>query len=340
MIQFLGETMFKKLSIMALVLMSSSAFAGPFKLTTCNSGIQALCNALEAEVNKNLPDADASNYLKGMSNASVTAAKGATADYGTNFDLFVLGVTAGAGIDPGNQKATDFASGKVDTQQLRGIGAQVNGLLGLKFSMLPGKFFERSKFYLNLGSFDKTSGDVKLKTSSYGAHYQYKLVKEKDFVRFKIFHWGGVDLTTGFEYSSLKLDYTKTLALTTTVSNQNATYNGPLSVIADVKTTSIPIELSTSLQYLYFLSTYVGLGADINSGSSKVTASSSGAISVNGTSENGSIDLGQSGKPDAFNARYFVGQQFNFPLIKIYAHVNQSFVNNTIGVAAGVKLAW
>ena len=334
--------MLKKLSIMALALASSTAFAGPFKLTSCPGGVpQALCDSLEAEVNKNLPDADASNYLKGMSNASVTAGKGATADYGTNFDLFVLGVTAGAGIDPGNQKATDFASGKVDTQQLRGIGAQVNGLLGLKLSMLPGKFFERSKFYVNLGSFDKTSGDVKLKTSSYGAHYQYKLVKEKDFVRFKIFHWGGVDLTTGFEYSNLKLDYTKTLALTTTVSGQNATYNGPLSVVADVKTTSIPFELSTSLQYLYFLSTYVGLGADFSSGKSSVNASSSGTITFPGPATGtGSIDLGQSGKPDAFNARYFVGQQFNFPLLKIYAHVNQSFVNNTIGVAAGVKLAW
>ncbi|MFZ4715690.1 MAG: Lsa36 family surface (lipo)protein [Bacteriovoracaceae bacterium] len=332
--------MFSRLAALALLSLSTTAFAGPFKLTTCNSGNQTLCNTLETEVNKNLPDADASNYLKGMSNSAALAGKGTGADYATNFDLFVLGVNGGAAVDPGNQSASDFASGKVDSQQLRGFGAQVNGILGLNLSLLPGKFFERSKFYVNAGTFDKSSGDFKVKTSSFGAHYQYKLIKEKAFVGFKLLHWGGVDFTTGMEFSTLDIDYSKTLAINTTVSGQTATYNGPLSVKANVKTTSIPFELTTSLQYLYILSTYVGVAGDINTGKSTVTAASSGTITVAGTPEQGAIDLGSSGKPNAFDSRWLIGQQFNFPLIKIYAQLNQSFTNNTMGAAAGVKIAW
>ncbi len=331
--------MLTKLLAVSLAMGTLSAFAGPFTMT-CNNGNTTLCRALETEVNKNLPDADATNYTKGMANSQALSGKGTGADYATNFDLFMVGVNVGAAVDPGNQSASDVIGGNIDAQQLRGVGAQVNGILGLNLSVLPMKFFERSKIYLNAGSFDKSSGEFKLKTSSFGLHYQHKIVKDKDIIGFKMLHWGGVDLTTGVESSSLKVDYAKTLNQTVTVSGQNATYNGPLTVNAKINTLSIPIELSTSLQYLYILSTYVGIGGDLNSGKATVTAGSTGTITANSISETGTVNLGNSGKPDSFDGRYFIGQQFNFPLVKIYAQFNQSVVNDTMGVAGGVKIAW
>ncbi len=331
--------MLMKLLAVTLAMGTASAYAGPFTMT-CNSGNTTLCRSLEAEVNKNLPDADATNYTKGMANSQALSGKGTGADYATNFDLFMVGVNVGAAVDPGGQSASKVIGGDIDAQQLRGVGAQVNGILGLNLSVLPMKFFERSKFYLNAGSFDKSSGEFKLKTSSFGAHYQHKIIKDKDIIGFKMLHWGGVDLTTGVEVSKLTVDYGKTLAQTVTISGQSASYSGPLSVKADIKSTSIPIELSTSLQYLYILSTYVGVGGDLNSGKSSVVASSTGTITVAGTPETGTINLGNSGKPDSFDARYFVGQQFNFPIVKVYVHFNQSVVNDTMGVAGGVKIAW
>lgn len=325
---------------LAIAGFSVNVFAGPFRITNCPAGQTALCTSLETEVNKNLPDADASTYLKGMSNAQAISGKGTYADYATHYDLFVLGVAGGAGADVGGKSISDVIGGNVDSENLRGIGAQLNGYLGLNLGVLPFKKLERSRIYINTGAFDKTSGDVKAKISSYGIHYQHYLIKDKDFTGFRLFHWGGLVLTTGVEWSKFDLDYGKTLTQTATVSGQNATYTGPLSVKANIKSTSIPIELSTSIQYLYFLSTYLGAGMDFNSGSSTVNASSTGTITVAGTGANGAIDLGQSGKPDSTDFRYFVGQQINFPLVKIFAQLNQSLTNDTVGVAAGVKLAW
>lgn len=324
----------------ALTCFSMSAFAGPFRITNCPAGQTALCTSLETEVNKNLPDADPTSYLKGMGNSQAISGKGTSVDYVTHYDLFVLGVAAGAGADLGGKSLSDAISGDVETENMRGIGAQVNVFGGLNLGVLPFKKLERSRIYINTGSYNKTSGDVKGKVSSSGIHYQHYLIKDRDFTGFRLFHWGGLVATTGVEWSKFDLDYGKTLTQTATVSGQNATYTGPLSVKANIKSTSIPIELSTSIQYLYFLSTYLGLGMDFNSGSSSVTASSTGTITVAGTGANGTIDLGSTGKPDSTDFRYFVGQQFNFPIVKVFVHLNQSFTNDTIGAAAGVKLAW
>lgn len=328
---------------MALALFSAGAFAGPFSLQNC-TGPADLCTALEAEINKNLPNADASSYLKGMSNSLTLAGKGTGVDYATDYDWFSLTAALGAGADAGGAKATDVLGGDIDTNNLRGVGAQATINLGVNLSVLPWDRIwflnlNKTKLYFNTFSYSKTSGKINGKTETLGMHIQYKLIEGHGLLGWKMLHWGGLDFSTGFESAKLKFNYSETVTKTTTVSGQSATYSGPISVSSNTSTISIPLELSTNVQWLYLFTTYLGTGLDINSGKSTVDASSTGTIS-GAISATGKINLGQEGKPDGTDFRYFVGQQINLPLVKIYAQLNQSLKNDTVGAAAGVRIAW
>lgn len=332
----------KKIILLAVLITSFSTFAGPFTLQNC-TGPADLCTSLETEINKNLPNADASSYLKGMANSLTISGKGTAADYATDYDWFVIAANVGAGADSGGAKATDVLGGDVDTNNLRGVGAQATVMLGINLAVLPWDriwFFNlnKTKLYFNTFSYSKTSGKISGKTETLGMHIQYKIMEGKG-IGWKMLHWGGVDFTTGFESAKLKFNYSESVTKTTTVSGQSATYSGPISVNSTTSTVSVPLEVSTNLQWLYLFTTYLGAGMDFNSGKSTVDASSTGTIS-GAITATGKINLGQEGKPNATDFRYFIGQQINLPLVKVFAQLNQSMSNDTLGAAAGVKIAW
>lgn len=328
---------------LSIALLSASAFAGPFTLQNC-TGPTDLCLSLENEINKNLPNADATTYLKGMSNSLAIAGKGTGVDYATDYDWFSLTASLGAGADAGGAKATDIIGGDIDTNNLRGVGAQATMNLGVNLAVLPWDRvgflnLNKTKLYINTFSYNKTSGKISGKTETLGMHIQYKLIEGHGLLGWKMLHWGGLDFSTGFETAKLKFNYSETVTKSTTVSGQTATYSGPIGVSSTTNTTSIPLELSTNVQWLYLFTTYLGTGLDFNSGKSTVEATSNGTIS-GALTATGRINLGQEGKPNTTDFRYFVGQQINLPIVKIFVQLNQSFTNDTIGGAAGVRMAW
>lgn len=358
----------------------NSGYAGPFKLsrtginpllpTVVKDTLNTFFDEAETNVNSNLPNADASTYLNGMSDAAILTTKGLGTDYASNMDLFVIGGGVGAGLDLPGTGFSDVFSGKVNSQNFRGIGLQTSFMAGLQLGVFHfpvfWEYFDLNKMsvYLNAMSLDlpKFKEGFSGKLSNFGFHLQYKVMQPISFGTF-LFSWGGVDFTTGFETSTLTIKYARTDTITQssvvavpvaglgTVNdtvNTNITANSQVG--ANVSSTTIPLEISTNIRFLYLFSLFGGLAMDINSGSSSALAAVNTNLTVtdtrsiltgaNAVTSSGSLDLGQSGKPTGSNFRWFSGLQLNLTIVKLYLQLNKAVSQDTLGFGAGVRIAW
>ncbi len=343
--------------------------------TALKTELNTIFDSVETQVNTLLPNtgSDTNNYAKGMADSSVMAAKGLGVDYATHPDLVILGAGAGVAGDLGGSSLSDVMDGKVKSTSIRGVGIQAAAMLGVNLGYFTDAELgpielNKLKIFTNFLTKDlPSSGGIKGDMTDFGIHFQYDFFDEAA-LPWGFIKWNGLQLTTGFEYSALDVKFTKTIdkstvktvdiSSVTSVPGQTATatarFVGTANVGADVSTKSIPIEVSTSARLFYILTPYVGLAGDLNFGTSKTTANVSGPVTISDSlgvfttanntnvSATASLPLDSRGKikPDTFSARYFAGLQFNIFLVKIYAQINQSLTNDTIGANAGLRLAW
>ncbi|MBT5093165.1 MAG: hypothetical protein HOM21_02910, partial [Halobacteriovoraceae bacterium] len=303
--------------------------------------VGALCDALEDEVNKDLPDADQSSYLKGMSNAGVAAVKGLGADYASNINLFVVGASVGIGADVGNNSMGDLISGDVKSNQFRGFGVNTSVLVGLNLGIFGDELwgYDLDDFtgfinFMKVGA-PKKNG-LEADVTAFGMHLQYKYIQPKSVVA-GILQWGGVDFTSGFDYAGMDLSFTKSMSKTVSVAGNDGTFDGTAKVGAEVSTISIPFEVSSNVRLLYLLTLYGGLGADLAFGGAKSIANVTGNISVPGGSGTANLDLGSEEGPTFLTGRAFAGFQLNLWALRVYAQVNNGFTNDTVSVNVGLK---
>ncbi|MCR9206030.1 MAG: hypothetical protein NXH75_15715, partial [Halobacteriovoraceae bacterium] len=304
-----------------------------------------VCNALEAEVNNNLPSADQSNYLKGMANASVASQRGLGANYGHQIDYLEVGFAATLGADLGDVGTSDLIGGDVDYNQVRGVGVGAAVSLALKGENFASKLgpldMKRTRFYayflkLDAPDTDGLDGD----TTSMGLHVQYHLVPEMN-IGFGSFGWGGVALTTGFERASMNLKFIETLTESASASGQTASFNGVATVGAEVTTYNVPIEISTNVKFMYVFSLFGGMGADFAFGKAKSVANVTGNVTVSGGGTgDATLDLGTEESPSLFNMRGFIGTDINLTAIKGFVMLNKSFTNDTVSVSIGTRLGF
>lgn len=335
-------------------------FAVPQELKT---EIDTMLRQVQNEVNSKLPEADQSTYLKGMSNAGVMSTKGLGVDYASAPDIFVVGAGIGVGADVGNNTFSDLVSGNVEAEQIRGVGLQGSVMAGVNLGVfnLPKIWvidLSRITTFLNFFTYDLPSGkDYGGSLTNFGFHLQYQLTDGLK-LPFHLFRWGGVFITTGLDYSSMKLSFTKTFNQTkqTTYNgtfpynnlNLNANFNGTATAGAEVNIKTIPIELSSHVQLLHVLTIFGGLAADINFGEAKSLAAVNGTVTVsdtpngylNGFNASAGLNLGDKGSPTTINGRWFIGTQLNITLLKLFAQLNSGIGQDTWGVAAGIRLAY
>jgi hypothetical protein len=336
----------KILNIMLFaIFFMATARAGLFTIVnrtgTCAT---AVCDALETQINNNLPEADQSNYLKGMANSSVASQKGLGVDYASNFSVLVLGGGVGFGADMGSNSLSDVAGGDIDANEIRGFGASSAVMIGVNMGLFSGKIAninpDQTRLYFHYLSVEAPDYDgLGGKSSSFGFHLQYKIIPTQS-KGFGSFMWGGVDITTGLEHSSLKISFTETMTESVTVSGQTGSFSGIVQVGADISTWSIPLEISTNVKLLYFLSFYGGLGIDYNYGSAKSIASLNGTVTVPGGSGDGQLDLGSKTGPSSFGFRGFFGTQINLTALKLFVQVTNGFTDDTLGVSLGLRIAF
>lgn len=344
--------LFLALCLALTTLASMPTYAGLFKVNcsgiNCNNAnVRQAIAELENEVNSNLPDADASSYLKGMANSSVMANKSNGVDYANDIDLFVVGVGVSAGADIGDQSFGDVLGGDVDANQLRGVGIQPALMVGINMGMFDlgseGFIdFNKLKVFANFFTYELDQSDIKGDIFNFGLHARYKYIDPISFIPGRLLYWTGVDITTGFEYSKLDVKYTTTEEETYSSGGVTATIDGDVTAGAKVSTISVPVAISTGLQLGYALSTYVGLGADLNFGSAKGKANVDADIDDNqpGTELTGNLDIGEDDKPDFLTPRGFVGLQVNVPFVKVYAQLDRQFTEDVWGVGAGLRITW
>lgn len=346
---------------LTLGLYAADSSAQLFRLRLVNNGglsasqLDVLNQALrdaETEINKDFPSTEnPKRLMQGMANSSVMAGKGIGSDYASNMDVMLIGAGVGVGADLEKDKKTN--------SDLSGAGIQGGIILGTSLAWMDtqrilGLDTNKLSVYINyLGyNLDQKLGDkedeISGKLNSLGFHVRYNWISGKGS---KLFGWGGVKVHTGYEYNTTKLTFKSKLSESINEDvgggqTVSGTINGRPTATIDVATQSIPLEISTDIQFLYILSLYGGLGVDFNFGKAK----GSGNINADPTTLNYSggadptvqaeANIDGTANVDSFLTRGFVGVQVNLPFLRVFVQADKAFGNDLVGATAGVRLVY
>ena len=303
--------------------------------------------ALEQAVNDNVGDllkvADQDAFTSSMAEAASMSVKGLGVDYASNIQKFVVGGAISSGV---HAAGLSFKKG-TDVLPSGGFAGQLSLMAGVNLG-LGGKekgFFDRFRLYGNGLALRFPSGrEFGGNMANVGAHLQVKIIGGIDA---KVTEWGGIDVTSGFDYTTYTLALRSELPLPAPVEGGDLTWNATGSYDLTTTATSIPIEVSTNVR-VAILTAYLGGAYDLNMASTSSQASLAGpvnatiesdAVSIN--DENigeASLSLAGSGVADPQAMRVFLGIQGSVLMIKGFAHLNVGF-NGAIGGQLGVRVA-
>lgn len=318
-----------------------------------NSAIDAELLKVQNEINADLPSASsAGRLLDGMADSQTISAKGFATDYISHFDKILVGAGVGVGADLEKDKSTD--------SDASGAGLTGGVMLGLNMSMFADNTFlgldpKKTSVMFNFMSYNYKSdfdeSSAKVDMLSFGVNGTYKW---KEGGGSRLFGWDGVRLHTGYQYTSAKFDFTTNLNETIDpVTVGGATYSGTVTgtprIGIESSGHSIPLEISSGVNFLYILSFYGGLGTDINIGTSKASGAANAnpsTLTCGGVCPTGDVSvqaeasLEGNGKVQPLYLRGFAGFQINLPYTRIYVHANNVFGTDLYSVATGLRLAF
>lgn len=309
---------------------------------------------VQNEINSDLPAGDTDRLMEGMANSQAAAGKGASTDYISHFDTFMVGAGVGVGADLEENKEYD--------SDLAGIGVMGSVQVGLNMSAIfdnkvlgldPKKTTVVANFFSYSADQDFDESNAKIKMMSFGVHGSYKW---KEGSGNRLFGWDGVRLHTGYQYSSANYDFKtridETINETTSVGTISGNILANPAASIDATSHSIPLEISSGVNFLWILSAYGGLGTDINFGSAEgkanlnsetTTVTCSGAPAC-GTPQNAQVETAANvdGKANVnpFFLRGFVGLQANLPYVRVFVHANKVFGTELYSFATGLRLAF
>lgn len=351
----------KKLLLTLALTLPSLSYAQIFDLTrvgtTGNATVDALFDAeiqkVENEINADLPAGDPKRLMEGMANSQAAAGKGVSTDYISHFDAFMVGAGLGLGADLEENKEYD--------SDLSGIGMMGALQLGLNMSTIFDDSFlgldpKRTSVVANFFVFDLDrdfdENNVKAEMISFGIHGSYKWI---DGNGNRLFGWDGVRLHTGYQYSSVKFAFTSEINEevneTTSGSTITGTITGAPKATIESSSHSIPLEISSGVNFLWVMSFYGGLGTDLNIGSAEgkgdLNAEDSTLNCTGGACGGGQVatvrasaNIDEKAEVNPFFLRGFVGLQANLPYVRIYAHANKVFGTEVYSFATGLRLAF
>lgn len=314
---------------------------------------------VQNDVNKDLPSAPPERLMEGMANSSVMAGKGIGSDYASNMEVFLIGGGVGVGADLEKDSNTD--------SEISGLAVAPGVVLGMNLGFMDtarilGMETDRLNAYVNFMSYshDQTFGESKDETdanidmTSLGVHFRYDWIKGKGN---KLLGWGGVKFHFGYEYNKNNIKFSSKIneEINEDFSGNHVegTISGRPTATIETSTHSIPLELSTDVQLLYFLSLYGGVGVDFNFGSAKgkggLNADDSELNCTSGPACGGvtdpvivqaKADIDVEGQVKSFTSRAFAGLQFNLPYVRIFGQVDKSLGDDLIGATAGVRFVY
>jgi hypothetical protein len=286
------------------------------------------------------------DYLRAFSDAQSCTARGLGVDYGSTIGLFEVGIAGNVALN-GNKAITE---GDQHTQPIAGVATNLTamaglnlGFLGLREVTLFGNYFTRKFGYREFGA----------EVNNYGAHVQLKFFAPRRETMWAAFlQWGGIAITSGFDHARLRFTLSKPFDRVIPVSFQGQSariaVNSMGTLGIESRTYSVPLEVTTSLRFLYLVSAYGGLGFDFQfGGGSNLDANLNGTMTGSTPSQSGSVALGgaqvvvaEEGKPSTSKLRGLVGVQANLWFFRVFTQLNVMPDPFVASVAVGARLVF
>ncbi len=306
--------------------------------------------------------AGAQGFLQKFGDAQSFTSKGLGVDYASEATYFEVGGSASfaLGMDrtyqPGNTQGFPISG--------VGLNASLMGGLSLGFLGIPVMVFGNG-MHVPTQNYGAMSGSL----DNWGFHAQVRLLgPSRDWsARKMLVRWGGIAITTGFDYSHMNLGLSQNIsskfgfpnatipdvtvdttgAASGTITDVNGTAVGTAHLNVGMTTKSIPLEVTTSARLLTLLTAYGGLGFDWQlGGGSNMDVGVDAKMVGHAAGQN--LDLGTAhvkflahADPSAAKIRGILGAQVNLFVLRIFAQLNVANTNPTMAsLAAGLRLAY
>ncbi|NJK89336.1 MAG: hypothetical protein HC923_07975 [Myxococcales bacterium] len=292
---------------------------------------------------------DLPTFLRLSANAQSLVSRGLGVDYASNPSGFLFGVAVSGALDAGDadldelDDLRDFDLANFDRAVPIGVGAQISLMVGYNFKAagLPELTLYANGMVLPL-TVGVEAGDYSGDFRNFGVHAQYKLVRPFGNV---VFSWGGLDVTSGLQFSEMVLDLGSNPLRTSLPISANGVEVDVSTVVETgrielVQTAwTVPIEVTTNVRFLYVLSLFGGFGLDLNFGRAALRADiqsqdiraggqTVGAFSVSADDDNG---------PTTAVFRFLFGAQVHLGPIKVFGQLNVLTEQLALGGAAGLR---
>ena len=312
---------------------------------------------LEDKVNDRLPGGSQGRIMQGMANTNVMVGKNISSDYSSGMEVWLLGASVSGAVDLEKNRSSEISGAGVAPGLT--VGANLGRFGVERFAGLEGKRlntyfnFLRFSFDQKLYERDGVEADGKVNSSTLGFRMRYDWLDGKGS---KYFGWGGVKLHWGYQFTrteyTVKGTFDRVVAVSNTDGQINGTVTGQPKFEIDVETHSIPLEISSEVHLLYFLTAFGGLGADLSIGKAKGKGVSNADVSPllctgGGFCGGGRLlqiqlqaDLDAERKVYQTLYRGFLGLQLNLPYINIYGMVDKGIGTDLVGATAGIRFVY
>ncbi len=332
---------------------SRAAAQGSVTITLTQEG-QDLADALgispaelQSDVEAQVADAynvfRAEEFLRAFADATSFSSRGIGVDYASNGDGLMVGVAGSLAFAVG-----DLGQDEQEAEHpVGGVAPNVAIMGGLNFARWnkPALTIYANAFHRG-GKLEELEGSI----TSLGVHAQYKFFQPTSGKKALVLQWGGLDVTSGLELSrwAFKLGTREALTTEFDVSGGNGSAPVTLSAEGQFEISSqavvVPLEVTTSLRLLYFLSLYGGAGLDLQLGSSDLVTNLTGTMTAVDPQDGSDVDMGTAdievsgdSPPSAGKARFLLGLQVNIWKLKTFVQLNAMPIRSA-SVAFGLRV--
>jgi hypothetical protein len=312
---------------------------------------------IQNQVNEDIPNETPARIMKGMANASTLASSGANSDYSSNLETYLIGasMTAAADLDKKNGTKSDVSGVGVAPSLL--VGGNLSRLGASHFAGLDTKRLNAYVNYMEFGYNQNLTGNLgydsqaTVSSKSIGFKFQYLWKPGKEY---RYATWGGLKLHWGYQYNESEFTFDRELNEVVSLFNGQQNFNGRLTgrpkFNINVRTHSIPLEISTDIRVFKFLSFFGGTGVNFNlgkaTGSGKADIAATPLICTDGGAVcGGGRNLQMQVKAvadaedrvDPVTARAFLGAQINLPHVQLYGQLDNSLGTQIYGASVGLR---
>lgn len=286
---------------------------------------------------------DVQEFLRLSANAQTLVLSGAGADYASNPDSFFFGFGVNLAINAGDSDLDAVREIDVDRRVPVSAGAMLTLMVGYNFADQGAPWLTLSAHGLHFPlTVDQFDGEF----TNLGVHAQFKLFQPKkdEDEGFKAVRWGGLDLTTGFNYARTTLELSDTYEAGTALSDSVDLDTFSMGTLELNQTAyRIPFEITSNVTFVEVLTAYAGFGLDIplgDAGSTIDLQTDLEGIVGGEIIEAGTARLQVNDRVDADDLlpRFMLGVQVNVWILRVFTQLTVSTQDAAAGLAAGVRV--